>query len=67
MDGMKLLDRARKAGFDVKAQDGQLIVKGNDEQLAQQLLEHKAELLAILDPQPDEPPADEPTNEYEPM
>ena len=48
MDCLALLEKARQAGFEVNAQDGQLIIKGDDESLAKQLLANKAAILALL-------------------
>lgn len=53
MDCLTLLEAARRAGFEVSVQDGQLIVEGNDPELAKTLLAHKPELVAYLDPEPD--------------
>ena len=50
MDAMTLLDQAQAAGLSVKAAGDKLVIKGprSAEALAQQLLEHKTELMAIL-------------------
>jgi hypothetical protein len=50
MDGLSLLVEARQAGLTVWAADGQLHIRGPREQeaLARQLLDRKAEVLQLL-------------------
>ena len=50
MDSLSLLHRARLAGLKVRADGDQLVVRGrrSQEQLAQELLAHKVEVMAEL-------------------
>jgi hypothetical protein len=51
MDGVALLTEAYAAGFQVRAEDERLIVRGPKRlaALAQQLLSHKEEILKVLE------------------
>lgn len=50
MDGVGLLQRARAAGLDVRAEDDRLLIRGpkRAEKLALELLTHKAEVIILL-------------------
>jgi hypothetical protein len=50
VDPVELLERARQAGLTVRAEGGTLVVEGPKRAaaIAEELLEHKAELLALL-------------------
>lgn len=52
--GLTLLVEARRAGLEVRAEGDRLVVRGPRrlEPLARRLLEHKAEVLAVLRPCP---------------
>ena len=51
MDGLELLSQARAAGLTIRVEGAKLVVRGprSAATLAQELLEHKAEILALLD------------------
>ena len=64
MDGLALLDEARAAGLEVQADGDRLVIRGppRAEGMALRLLEHKAEVLPLVNPptlreQPDNQPA----------